>query len=558
MSNAKRSRADIRFVHASSELERGRRLCAERAWADAYRSLCIADGASPLEVEDLERLATSAYLIGREDEYLKALERAHHAYQQAGEKLRAVRCAFWMGLCLAFRGEMGPASGWFARAHRLLEREQQDCVEQGYLLLPVVEQKLAAGDRDAAYAAASGAAEIGERFGDAELLACARHLQGRVRLLQGRAAEGLGLLDEAMVAVTADNLSPIMTGLIYCSVIEACQQAYALARAREWTSALAQWCSEQPQLVSFTGACLVHRAEIMQLSGAWRDAIEEARRACERAVQANSQKTAGLAFYQQAEVHRLRGEFEAAEDAYREAGQRGWEPQPGLALLRLAQGRNDAAAAAMRRVLDATQGPLRRARLLPAHVEVMLAVGDIEEARRASRELADIAGLLNMDALRAMAAHAQGAIALAEGDARAALASLCTALDTWQEIEAPYEAARVRVLIGSACRALGDEDGATLQLESARSTFQQLGAASEIARLDPPSRDRRSSGAHGLTARELQVLRLVAAGKTNKAIANELGLSEKTIDRHVSNIFNKLDVSSRAAATASAYEHKLI
>ena len=264
------------------ELERGRESYGRRAWADAYQSLSRADQAAPLGVEDLELLAMSAYLIGRDDDYLRALDRAHHAHLDAGERLRAVRCAFWLGLRLLFRGETGRATGWLARAQRLLEREERDCVEQGYLLLPVVEQHLAAGDCEAAYATAAGAAEIGERFGEADLIACARHLQGRALMQQGQVEQGLALLDEAMVAVTAGELSPLVTGLIYCSVIEACQQVYALGRAREWTSALAQWCEEQPEMVAFTGICRVHRAEIMQLHGAWQDAIEEARRACER------------------------------------------------------------------------------------------------------------------------------------------------------------------------------------------------------------------------------------------------------------------------------------
>jgi ATP/maltotriose-dependent transcriptional regulator MalT len=349
-----------------------------------------------------------------------------------------------------------------------------------------------------------------------------------------------------------------MTGLIYCSVIDACQQVYALARAWEWTSALAEWCEARPQMVAFTGTCLVHRAEIMQLHGAWPEAIDAARRACERTSLGIEQQPPAAAFYQQAEVHRLRGEFTAADEAYRSASQRGYDPQPGLALLRMTQGSTDAAAVAIRRVASATTDQLQRTRLLPAYVEIMLSVGEIEDARGASRELANIAEGFDTGVLRAMAAHAQGAVELAEGDVQAALGSLRRAFEAWRDTEAPYEAARVRVLVGMACRAFGDDEGAGLELNAARAVFERLGATPDLARIDALTKDVSPGHPHGLTPRELQVLRLVTTGKTNKTIAAELFLSEKTVDRHVSNIFNKLDVPSRSAATAYAYEHKLI
>jgi ATP/maltotriose-dependent transcriptional regulator MalT len=311
-------------------------------------------------------------------------------------------------------------------------------------------------------------------------------------------------------------------------------------------------------MVSFSGQCLVHRAEIMELHGAWRDALEEARRARQRCEQAKNRSAAAQAFYLQGEVHRLQGEFAAAEEAYRDASRYGWEPQPGLALLRLAQGNDDAAAAAIRRVVGETTRPLKRARLLPAYVEIMLAVGDVEEARIACRELEEISARYESGMLGAMVAHAEGAIDLTEGDARAALPPLRRAWQMWQELEVPYEVARVRVLLGLACRALGDDDTATLELEAARDVFAQLGAAPDLARIDSLARRTPSVDVHRLTARELQVLRLVAAGESNRAIASELILSERTVDRHVSNIFAKLDVSSRAAATAYAYKHQLV
>jgi ATP/maltotriose-dependent transcriptional regulator MalT len=543
-------------MEALDEIRRGRESYGRRAWCDAYESLALADRASPLGGEDLERLATSAYLIGREDDFLGALDRAHHLYRDLGEPVRAARCAFWLGLVLLLRGETGSSTGWLARAQRLLDG--RDSPENGYLMLPVAEQQLAGGDLESAHSTASEAAAIGERFGESDLIASARHVQGRALIQQGRVEAGLALLDEAMVAVVAGELSPLFTGLIYCSVIEACQEVYALDRASEWTSALSKWCGQQHQMVAFTGTCLVHRAEIMQLHGAWRDAIEEAQRACERTSQGVGPKPPAAAHYQRGEVHRLRGEFASAAEAYQDASEAGCEPLPGLALLRMAQGRTDAAAAAMRRVVSTTGEPLQRARLLPAHIEVLLAVGDVDGARDACRELEEIAEKFDTGALHAMAAHARGMVELAQGDARAALAPLRRALQVWQQVEAPYLAARVRALTGLACRALGDEDGAHLELAASRAIFQQLGAKPDLARLDSVTADSSSASAGGLTARELQVLRLIAAGKTNKAIAARLFISEKTIERHVSNIFTKLDVPSRAAATAYAYEHKLI
>jgi DNA-binding CsgD family transcriptional regulator len=556
MGGVKQRQTKKQAAKVSSELARGRQCYATSAWADAFALLSQADQEIPLSVADLELLATSAYLIGQDGVFLSALDRAHGAYLSAGETTCAARCAFWLGLSLLFMGETGRGTGWLAVARRLIENA--DCVERGYLLLPTAEQLLGADDYDTAYATAADAVEIGDRFGEADLVSCARHLQGRALMGQGQVDQGLALLDEAMIAVTAGELSPLMTGLIYCSVIDACQQVCALARAWEWTSALTQWCEAQPQMVAFTGTCLVHRAEIMQLHGAWQDAIEQARRACERHSQGIKQQPPARAFYQQAEVHRLRGDFEAADEAYRIASQRGCDPQPGLALLRLAQGRSDVAAAAIHRVVSATTDQLQRTRLLPAYVEIMLVVSDIENARSACHELADIAKSFDTSVLRAMAAHTQGAVELAEGDATAALGSLRRAFEAWRQVEAPYEAARVRVLVGVACRAFGDDEGAGLELDAARAVFEQLGAAPDLARIDSLTKATPSERPHRLTPRELQVLRLVAAGKTNKAIAAELFLSEKTIDRHVSNFFNKLDVSTRAAATAYAYEHNLI
>jgi DNA-binding CsgD family transcriptional regulator len=310
--------------------------------------------------------------------------------------------------------------------------------------------------------------------------------------------------------------------------------------------------------VAFTAACLVRRAEIMQLHGEWPGAIAEARRACERVTHVPGRTPPAAAFYQQAEVHRLRGEFGRAEASYREASRGGWDPQPGLSLLRLAQGHVETAAAAMRRALGASTEPLARARLLPAHVEIMLAADDVESARSAVAELEEIATKFEASALAAMARQGRGAVHLAEGDAEAALVSLRRAARIWHDLKAPYHAARTRVLVGLACRVLGDDDGCALELEAARAAFAELGAAPDVQRIDRLTRRASSGGAHGLSPRELEVIRLVAAGKTNRAIATDLAISEKTVARHVGNIFTKLGLSTRAAATAYAYEHDLV
>jgi DNA-binding NarL/FixJ family response regulator len=527
---------------------RGLECFGRRAWASAFAELSAAE---TLEPEDVERLATSAYLAGHDEASMAAWERAYHAHLDRDDAVGGARSAGWLVFVLLMTGASARARGWLARARRLLADAGHDCAEQGHLLVPESFQHAFAGNWPTAYEIAGEAAEIGERFGDVDLITLARNVQGRALVAQGQTADGMALLDEAMVAVTADEVNEMVAGSVYCSVIEACQAVFDLRRAQEWTAALTHWCDAQPDLVPFSGHCLVHRAEIMQLRGAWPDAADAAREACERLLQ-RRQPAVGAAFYQQAEVHRLRGEFAQAEESYREASRWGREPQPGLARLRAMQGQADAAEAAIRRVVDETRDPMARCRLLPAFVEIVSAAGDVAAARAGADELSELA---DAALLRALATHAQGAVQLLEGDAQAALSSLRRAWTAWQALAVPYEAARVRVLIALACRQLGDADTAEMELDAACWAFDELGAAPDLARAQALSRTRPPSG---LTARELEVLRFVATGMTNRAIAAELFLSEKTVARHLSNIFAKLGVSSRAAATAYAYERGLV
>lgn len=540
-------------------LAHGRACYDRRAWSDAYHSLSQADHSATLDADDLDRLATAAFLTGREAEFQQILERLYRGHVASGALPRAARCTFWLAITCLLRGETGRSNGWTARGQQLVANSHSFeggdlAVESGYLAVVAATRQLRDGDAEAAHAAASHAVDIGRSSRDADLLAAARHLQGRALIQRGDVAAGLERLDETMLDVVAGELLPIMTGLMYCAVIDTCRRVYALGRAREWTAAFSSVCQQQTDMIAFTGVCQVHRAEILQLQGAWPEALTEVCRACERARGAGRTPPAA-AHYQQGEIHRLRGECAKAEDAYRRASELGFEPQPGLALLRLAQGRVRTACTAIRRLMTARSDRVRRAGLLPAHLDIMLASGELEEARRARDELRELAEAFDADALRAVAAQADGAIAVAEGHPHAALDPLRRAFDIWQSFDAPYEAARVRVLIGDACRAIGDNEAAALEFEAAKSVFARLGAQPELARLSATATS--PAARTPLTTREFHVLRLVSRGCTNKQIAAELSVSERTIDRHVTNILTKLDVRSRTAATAYAYDHKL-
>ena len=539
-------------------IDRGRESFGRRAWGVAFAQLSAADGDSQLGLEDLERLAAAAYLVGRVDESVDAWARAHHDSERAGDVARAARCAFWLAFILLNGGELARGGGWVHRGQRLLSDSQRDCVEQGHLCYCAALRLAFEGGVEAAHAGFVQAAKIGDRFGDPELVALARVGEGRCLIYRGEIDEGMALLDEAMVAITAHEVSPTAVGDLYCTVIEGCQEVFDVRRAQEWTAALSRWCDSQPELVLYRGQCLVHRAELMLFGGAWADAVAEVQRACNRLAQPTSQRALGAAYYVRAELHRLRGEFAEAEEAYRKANEWGREPQPGLAQLRLVQGRVDEAHATIRRVLDEAEDAVTRARLLA------------RTSRSSSRVLTSPPHA--PPPMSCPASRPSGTRRFCTPCRRTQRGRSCWPRATpaprsprsvgrwagWRELEAPYEAARARVLIGLACRALGDEDSAQMELDAARSVFLQLDAAPDLVGVDELSRITAGHLAGGLTAREVQVLKLVATGKTNRAIASELVISEKTVATHVRSIFTKLGLSSRSAATAYAYEHHLV
>ena len=536
-------------------LARGREAFQRKAWGDSYRLLKSADDEAPLEPEDLERLAMAANLLGRDEESEGFIARAHQMFLARGDCEGAARSASWLAFGLLHRGARAPASGWFARAERILDDAHLDCVVRGFLLIPSAIQRIVQGDPSAGHAAFTQAAEIANRFGDRDLASIACNGRGRALIYLGQITEGVALLDEAMVAVIAGDVTPIMAGDIYCSVLEACQETFDLRRAYEWTVSLTQWCAAQPDLVRFRGECLLYRAEVMQWLGKWDEAAQDAQAACELLL---SRPMAGAAFYRLAEIHRLRGEFAKADTAYTRANERGRKPQPGLSLLRLAQGQIDAAAASIRGVLLDTRTPAARARMLGAVVEILLAAGDRENARASAAELSEIASAIDASLLSAASAHATGAVLLADGDVAGAATALHRASGIWRNLETPYEEAHTCLLMATVCERRGDQDGRRLELDTARRLFKALNAETCLARIAEQSGRASRQLAGSLSDREMQVLRLLAAGKTNHEIAEELFISDKTVARHVSNIFDKLGVSSRTGATAWAYQHNLI
>lgn len=549
-------------METSRALESGRRAFKQCQWRVAFDLLSTADAESPLVASDLEQLGRAAYLIGEDDRAISTWTRAHNALVEQGDCLRAVRVGFWLSLCLLLGGNGAQSRGWLSKCQRLISKEQGECSERGLLLVVSGLLSMFKGRSEEACSQFTRATHLGERFSDSDLLAAALLSHGQVLIQMRHTDEGVVLLDEAMVTVTSGRATPIMAGIVYCAVIMTCERIYDLDRAHEWTVALDRWCRSQPELVAFRGQCLIHRSELMQFKGDWRAALSEAERACELLSRDSEQQLAGRAFYQQAELHRLAGELALADTAYREAGKKEFEPQPGVSLLRLAQGDAKAAAASIRRVVNeagSQQGPgagTQQIKILGPFVEIMLAIDELESARSAAEELSAIASEMKAPLLQAIAAQAKGAVTLASGEPQQALASLREAWTLWQRFQAPFESARVRVLIGRACEQLGDFDTATMHYEAAALVFGRLGARPELDQLRGGKRP--GGGVADLTSRERQVLSLIAAGKTNRQIAADLDISEHTVARHVSNIFTKIGVTSRTAASAYAFANDLV
>ena len=525
----------------------------ERRWTAARNAFSDAQQEGPLSPRDLESAATTAFLLGLETEGLDTLTRAHHAFLAADDIAGAARCAAWLGIQLSNAGNRARGGGWLARAQRLVRGPGEPNGAEGFLLIPLALGSLFAGEVDVALRAFDELADFAESFGDRDIRCLAQLGRGQARIAAGRIDEGMLLLDEVMIAVTADEISPLPAGIVYCAVIGTCHLAYDLRRAHEWTTALDQWCAAQPDMIPFSAQCQAHRAALYCLHGAWREAYGAALIAEERYRRGDRDAAYG-AFYQKGEIERLRGDFENAEASYRRAGETGFEPQPGLALLSLARGEKDVALALIHSAVEGSDASTR-VRMLPALVTIELAAGRIDAARDAADELRSVSSGSRMPMLKASASQADAAVLLEEGDAHGALGEARRASALWRELDAPFEFARCRALLARAHQVLQDDASAEVEFHAARAVFEELGAQPSIEELNAL---RRQVADSPLTAREVEVLRLVAAGLTNKAIAAQLYLSEKTIARHLSNIFAKLGLPSRAAATAYAYQHRLV
>ena len=537
-------------------LEQARIAFRNQVWSQAFSHFLTADREVGLGPDDLLLLSQTAQLLGKDAEGADFLVRAQQAFQHCGNAPGSARCAFWLGFLLTLKGEHAQASGWLSRANRLLENEPE-CVEHGYLLLPAAFRCFHSSEAVQAHALFVEAASFGERFGDRDLTTLALQGQGRSLIRQGETDRGLRLLDEAMLAVTTGEISPLTIGGVYCSVLDACGEIFDFERAQEWTLALERWCERQPDLVPYRGHCLVRRSELLQILGFWNDAFQWAQRATAALALPAPKRDLGAAYYQIGELHRLRGKFAKSEEAYAQASQYIRNPGPGLALLLLAQGKVEAAEGAIHRLLEEVEERSPRVRVLEAAVEIFVQAMKVPTARYAADELMKIAAVMNVPFVQAASAAALGSVLLAEGDAVGASAALRRACNLWCELQAPYEAARVRVVLALACRELGETESARHELIAAQETFQDLGSAVDAAHIGvllPPT----SKGAGPLTERELEVLRLVASGLSNRTTARQLHISEKTVARHLSNIFTKLDLSSRTAAAAYAYDHHLI
>ncbi len=540
------------MADGATHVGQARELHAQSRWAEACEQFAAADRSEPLHADDLERYAEAAQILGRGNAAIQLLRRAFNSRVAAGELDRAITSAFWLFQALIVNAEFSRASGWAAQVRRSIPD-----LDHGWLLFTQAYFLIASAEYDQAAQLLARAADDGSRRGETDLVAFATTVWGRALIKAGRLPEGLSRLDEAMVPVAELNTSPRATSMLYCSAIATCHEAREFGRAREWTHALGAWLDSLPRLGgAYFGNCRIYRAYLMCLRGSWQEALDEVAFVCDDLSGNYGQLVAGHAHYQLAEIHRLLGHHSEAEASYRQAAELGGQTQPGLSLMRLAQGEVDKAVLGIRRTLAETPGQLERLDLLTAAVTIMLAAGDIDAARQATAELAGIAAIYPSPGVQAELAAARGAVALNEGDSATALPLLRSAARCWREIDAPHAVATVSVLIGLACRAAGDEDAAQIELGSARSTFTRLGARPDLQRVEELLRPTGAAGP--LSEREIEVLRLVAAGKTNHAIATQLFLSDRTVHRHISNIFDKLGVHSRTAAASYAIQHHIV
>lgn len=535
------------LLRARAEFERGE-------WAAAFErwSAVDPDGLTP---DDLEAAGAAAQLLSRLDDAVDRYRRAFDAHSDAGDAAAAARCAFHLSMVLRQTSDHSTASAWLARGERLAADLPAGSLESGYLTFSRMFTHLGQGRFAEGLACAQEVTETGRRHGDRGLVAVGLCAQGRMAIYGGRVPDGLSLLDDSMLEATNRTIPPVLLGNVYCTAIEGCQEVSDYRRVAEWTQQLHRWCVDQPGLVTFTGQCALHRAQVMRARGAWAEALDELAAAIERYRLGGGSPAIGQAACEQGDLLRLRGDARGADAAYRMSAEHGYDPQPGSALLSLARGSAGAALAAVRRVLAETGTAVARSRVLPAAVDVLLAVHDTDAARECATELDEIARSFGSDVLSAMAASAWGRIELASGDPAGALPYLRKAQQAWVRLEMPYETALVQATTGRALLALGDTESARLALDAARQAFVTVGAGPDVDAVDALTRPKSRPG--GLSEREVEVLRLVAAGCSNARIAEELVLSERTVARHLSNIFTKLDVGSRTAAAAFAFEHDL-
>lgn len=480
-------------------LEAARAAYRRSAWADATNLFLRADAEAQLEVEDLEALVWAAGISARDNEMLAALERVYAHYAATEDHENCARAAFWSGLRNMLIGQVGLGSGWLQRATKHAEQTPSDCVQRGYLLLPQVFINRGKGAYEAAIEVADKAMAIGENAGENDLIALAGSLKGGILFRLGRIDEGYAPIDEAMVLANSQCLSPIVSGIVYCEAVASCCRVLEMVRAREWTAILNEWCRRNPQAKAFNGVCQVHRAEVLQLEGNWSEAFEEAERAGEGLNGTTEQTAMANAAYRRGEILRLRGDFEASEAEYRRAGEIAVDPQPGLSLLRLAQGRSDEAAAMIRRVLETAGDMPRKAAVLPAGIEICIACGNLDAAEALCGEMTEIAKRFGTEILARVADQSCGSLALARGEFAVAVTALSRARRYWSQFGAPYLVARLRVYIAHGCAGLGDADSAEMELDAAEMLFRQLRAEPDLAYPGDPGQygpgDRHPDGA---------------------------------------------------------------